>query len=208
MNNENIKINKHSSICIADTIFIDPFDIEENSKCAIVVFITHSHWDHLDIKSIKKIRNDQTLFVCPFDCENSLLGIGIKEEMIVKIRPGDCLNLLGINCEVIPSYNINKEFHPKSNNWVGYLLTINNVKYLICGDSDLTEELKNIDTDVLFVPIGGTYTMDAKDGARLANVIKPKLTIPVHYGSVVGDKNLENVFISNLDENLNYELKI
>ena len=59
-------------------------------------------------------------------------------------------------------------------------------KYYIPGDTDLTEENKNIKCDILFVPIGGTYTMDYKEAASLTNIIKPKIVIPIHYGSIVG----------------------
>ena len=38
------------------------------------------------------------------------------------------------------------------------------------------------------VPVGGTYIMDFKEAARLINEIKPKIAVPIHYGSIVGTK--------------------
>ena len=60
-------------------------------------------------------------------------------------------------------------------------------RYYAAGDTDITEEAKNVKCDVALVPIGGTYTMDYKEAAELVNVIRPKVAIPTHYGSVVGD---------------------
>ncbi|MBI4676173.1 MAG: MBL fold metallo-hydrolase [Elusimicrobia bacterium] len=43
-----------------------------------------------------------------------------------------------------------------------------------------------IRADVALLPVGGTYTMTAAEAAKAAGVIKPKLAVPMHYGSVVG----------------------
>ncbi len=92
----------------------------------------------------------------------------------------------GIKFETIPAYNTNKTFHPKKNGWVGYIIIINGIRYYIAGDTDITEENKKVKCDVAFVPVGGTYTMNFKEAANLINEIKPKIAIPIHYGSVVG----------------------
>ena len=93
-----------------------------------------------------------------------------------------------INFKTIPAYNTNKQFHPRENNWVGYLIELNNITYYIAGDTDITEENKKIKCDIAFVPVGGTYTMDFKEAANLINIIKPKIAIPIHYGCIVGNK--------------------
>ena len=92
----------------------------------------------------------------------------------------------GIKFETISAYNTNKTFHPKENGWVGYIIIINGIRYYIAGDTDITEENKQVKCDVAFVPVGGTYTMDFKEAASLINEIKPKIAIPIHYGSIVG----------------------
>ena len=93
-----------------------------------------------------------------------------------------------IEVQVIPAYNVNKEYHKKEYGWVGYLIKINGVTYYITGDTDVNEDIQNIKCDVLFVPIGGTYTMDYKEAADYTNSIKPKYVIPIHYGTIVGKK--------------------
>ena len=67
-----------------------------------------------------------------------------------------------------------------------YIIEIKGVRYYIAGDTDITEENKKVKCDVAFVPVGGTYTMDFKEAASLINEIKPKIAIPIHYGSIVG----------------------
>lgn len=206
--NLNIKINTHSSICLNENIYIDPYKIEKDYNNAQFIFITHTHYDHLDIDSIKKIMNNNSVFVCTEDCASQLKEFGIDPTKIKVVEPNKNYELNNISFKTFHSYNINKNFHPKSNNWVGYNILIDNINYMICGDSDLTPELTSQKTDVLFVPIGGTYTMTAEEGALLANQIKPKLVIPVHYGSLVGNKESETTFLNYLDKSLNYKLLI
>ena len=89
--------------------------------------------------------------------------------------------------ETIPAYNKNKNFHPKSKNWVGYIIEMENTRYYIAGDTDYTKEASKVKCDVAFLPIGGTYTMDYIEAAALANKIKPKFVVPTHYGTIVGN---------------------
>ena len=81
----NIKINCHSSICIDNEFYFDPFDVKDSPQNAKVIFITHSHFDHLDIKSIKKVMNDKTVFVCTEDSKK-ILEKNFKNK-IVWVRP-------------------------------------------------------------------------------------------------------------------------
>ena len=107
-----------------------------------------------------------------------------------------------IEVNVIAAYNVDKEYHPKENNWVGYLIKIQGVSYYIMGDTDQNEDNENIKCDVLFVPIGGTYTMDYKQAAEYTNLIKPKYVIPIHYNSIVGKKEDSDKFAKLLDHRI------
>lgn len=191
-----INVNKHSSIRIGD-IYIDPFKIEENRKNAKYIFITHSHYDHLSVDDIDKLVNEETVFVGPSDVVNEL-KVRYNNEFCV-VEPNKHYQLNDVSFETIPSYNINKKYHPLINGWVGYVIVVNGVKYAILGDTDLTEEVKEVKCDVLFVPIGGTYTMNAKEASEAANIINPKLVIPVHYNDVVGSKDDEKEFLSGIN---------
>lgn len=184
----NISINCHSSIKIngEKVIYIDPYKIKEINKDADLIFITHEHYDHYSIKDINKIKKSNTRFIVPKSMKNRLVIDRISENDIISVDVKNKYNVDDIEFETIPAYNINKSFHPKNNNWVGYIININNIKYYIAGDTDITDEAINVKCDIAFVPIGGTYTMDYKEAAALTNKIKPKYAIPIHYGLIVG----------------------
>lgn len=186
-----IKVNFHSSIIIDDKIFFDPLQLAENYD-AKYIFITHSHWDHYSPKDINKILAPQTKIICPLSMKKEILPQYLNQTFFVE--PNKKYNLEGLSFSTFPSYNINKNFHPKANNWVGYTLNLNGKTISVVGDSDNTPELQNLKTDILLLPIGGTYTMDAKEAAELTNKICPKIVIPTHYGEIVGDKTMGKQF--------------
>lgn len=185
---ENIEVLYHSSIRInkEKTIYIDPFKIDRNYNDADIVFITHDHYDHYSEEDIDKVINENTTIIIPEELLTKLLRKGINKNAIITVEPNERYMVQGIKFETIPAYNTNKTFHPKKNGWVGYIIIINGIRYYIAGDTDITEENKQVKCDVAFVPVGGTYTMDFKEAASLINEIKPKIAIPIHYGSIVG----------------------
>lgn len=187
---ENIEVLCHSSIRFSKKkiIYFDPFKIEKNYNDADVIFITHDHYDHYSEEDIDKVVKGDTIIVVPEDLKTKLLKKGLKEKNIITVRPNENYTVKNIEFKAIPAYNVNKQFHPKENAWVGYLLEIEGVTYYIAGDTDITEENKKVKCDVAFVPVGGTYTMDYKEAAELINEIKPKVAVPTHYGSIVGSE--------------------
>ena len=185
---ENIEVLYHSSIRInkEKTIYIDPFKIDRNYNDADIVFITHDHYDHYSEEDIDNVINENTTIIIPEELLTKLLRKGINKNAIITVEPNKNYMVQGIKFETISAYNTNKTFHPKENGWVGYIIIINGIRYYIAGDTDITEENKQVKCDVAFVPVGGTYTMDFKEAASLINEIKPKIAIPIHYGSIVG----------------------
>ena len=185
---ENIEVLYHSSIRInkEKIIYIDPFKINKNYNDADIIFITHDHYDHYSEEDIDKVINENTTIIIPEELLTKLLRKGINKNAIITVEPNKNYMVQGIKFETIPAYNANKTFHPKENGWVGYIIIINGIRYYIAGDTDITEENKQVKCDVAFVPVGGTYTMDFKEAASLINEIKPKIAIPIHYGSIVG----------------------
>lgn len=205
MLNYNAKVLYHSSIMIGDEIFVDPYKITGEYK-AKYIFITHAHYDHYSPEDIDKIVCDDTIFIAPMDVAQEIKKT-YKNKMVA-VQPNQEFLLDGIRVETFPSYNVNKQFHKKEYGWVGYKITYKNISYAILGDCDINEDNKKIKCDCLFVPIGGTFTMDGKEGAELTNIIKPKLVIPSHYNAIVGTKQNEEEFISYLDKDINYEIYI
>ena len=188
---ENIEVLCHSCIKFnkEEVIYFDPFKIEKNYNDADVIFITHDHYDHYSEEDIDKVIKERTIIVAPEDMLTKLLKKGFERENILLVEPNEKYRVRGIEFQTIPAYNVNKQFHPKANEWVGYLIELEGITYYIAGDTDITEENKKVNCDVAFVPVGGTFTMDYKEAAELINEIKPKIAVPTHYGSIVGEKS-------------------
>lgn len=201
----NVKINSHSSIRIEDLHF-DPFQITEKTSPAKYVFITHPHYDHLSVEDIKKVSNKKTTIIATADAKEQLENN--FENKIIYVKPNESLTLDDIQVETFASYNINKNFHKKEYNWVGYKVTIKGTTYAVAGDTDATPELERLMCDILFLPIGGTYTMTGAEAATLANKIKPMVVIPTHYNAIVGSKEDESEFIKNLNKDIKYKILI
>ena len=183
-------------------IYTDPFGIEDNYNDADIIFITHNHYDHFSEEDIEKVKKEGTKIVIPEDTYKKAIDIGFKEENIVLVKPNNKYLVDNTNFEVIPAYNTNKAFHPKENGWVGYIIENNNIRYYIAGDTDITEENRNVKCDIAFVPVGGTYTMTAEEAAKLINEIKPKMAMPIHYGKIVGTEQDAERFRSLVDSNI------
>lgn len=188
---ESIEVLCHSCIKFnkGEVIYFDPFKIEKNYNDADVIFITHDHYDHYSEEDIDKVVKEGTIIVAPEDLLTKLLKKGFERDNMVLVTPNQKYTVKGIEFQTIPAYNVNKQFHPKANEWVGYVLKIEGITYYIAGDTDITEENKKVKCDVAFVPVGGTFTMDYKEAAELINEIKPKIAVPTHYGSIVGEKS-------------------
>ena len=201
---DDIQVLCHSSIKMEKDIIIyfDPFKIEKEYKDADFIFITHSHYDHFSEKDILKIKKENTKIIITPDLHSKTLELGFNEENILVILPNQEYKINELYFKTIPAYNINKNFHPKANNWVGYIIILDDVSYYIAGDTDITEENRKVKCDVAFVPIGGTYTMTAKEAAILVNEIKPKIAVPIHYGLIVGAKEDEDVFKSCVNKDI------
>lgn len=207
---EIIEVNCHSSIKIKNEttiIYIDPFRIKEVSHDADFIFITHSHYDHFSIQDILKVAKINTIFITIKETKSSLELMGIPEKQIIVVEPNNDYKVKDIKFVTVPAYNINKAFHPKENKWVGYIIEINSTKYYIAGDTDNIEEIKNINCDIAFLPIGGVYTMSAKEAAELANTISTKTIIPIHYGEIIGNKDDLDEFIKLTNKNVKVLIK-
>ena len=195
-----ITINCQSSIKINDdiTLYFDPYGIKEKTNDAKYIFITHPHWDHLDIDSINNLVNEKTIIIGPSSVIEKL-GNNYKT---LEVSPDNIYNLDNLSFMTIPAYNLNKDYHPKDAGYVGYIVTLNNITYYIAGDTDVLDELKTINADVIFLPVGGIYTMTKEEAVELANTIKPRYAIPIHYGLAAGDGLDAKYFVNNLNKEI------
>jgi len=191
MNVDNIHWYGQAAFRIEDgqkQIYIDPWKLPTGKlPKADIIFITHAHFDHLSQDDIDQIKKEGTVFVAPKDVAAELT------ETAKPIAPNQSLEVAGIRVSAIPAYNLKKNFHPKGNNWVGYILRLSSGQTIYhAGDTDFIPEMKSLNVDIAMLPCGGTYTMNAKEAAEAANTFKPKIAIPMHYGDVVGgDRDAE-----------------
>ena len=177
------------------TVYIDPWDVTTEDE-ADLVLITHAHFDHFQPDEIARISKGGTKVVAPADCAKELSGD------VTAVEPGDSLTVAGVGIQAVPAYNIREErleMHPKANRWVGYVLTLGDHTYYHAGDTDHLPELEQLDPDVAFVPIGGTYTMDAGEAGGLVRAMRPRLAVPMHYGFVVGSPSDADRFAKEAD---------
>ncbi len=169
------------------TVYIDPWKLK-NPKPADLVCITHSHFDHLSIEDIALIRKPSTVIIGPADCKANF-GASFRE-----IRPGQSINVGDINVEAYPAYNIDKDFHPQKNGWLGYVVEIDGVRIYHSGDTDKIPEMAEVRANVALLPVGGTYTMTVKQAGEAASMINTDYVVPMHCGDIVGTFENRNEF--------------
>jgi L-ascorbate metabolism protein UlaG (beta-lactamase superfamily) len=194
LNHASIKIEREK------IIYIDPFQIKDASHDADIIFCTHDHFDHLNPESIGKVMKGDTVIVVPKKNVKKLKKLEVKE--VIGVEPNSEYETNSIKFKTVPAYNLNKKFHKKKKNWVGYILSLDGNSFYFSGDTDYIPEMDEIKADVVFMPVGGLYTCDAEEAAKAVNSIKPTAAVPIHFGSVVGTKNDAERFIEKLDEGI------
>ena len=187
---ENIKWLGHDGFEIEANgirLVIDPYQIKSD-RSADIILVTHSHFDHCSPDDIDQIQKPSTVIVADPESAGKLSGD------IRIVRPGDKLTIKDILIEAVPAYNTNKDFHPKANQWLGYIVTVNGVRIYHAGDTDLIPEMENFIVDIALLPVSGTYVMTAEEAVEAAKRIHPELAIPMHYDSIVGSKKDAEIF--------------
>ena len=161
------------------TVYIDPYQIEEGPR-ADLILITHEHFDHCSPDDVAKIQQSGSVIVTEKDSAAKLSG----DVRVVNV--GEKLSVDDITVEAVAAYNTNKDFHPKSKGWLGFIVEIDGVKVYHAGDTDYIPEMKGYNTDIALLPVSGTYVMTADEAVEAALAINPKVAIPMHYGAIVG----------------------
>ncbi|MHC1741626.1 MAG: MBL fold metallo-hydrolase [Syntrophobacteraceae bacterium] len=163
-------------------VCIDPYQIT-TSKPADLILITHEHFDHCSPEDLEKVRKSDSVIVTEATSAKKLKGD------VRVVAPGDRLSVKGVDIEVYPAYNTNKEFHPKKAGMLSFIVTLDGTRFYHCGDTDVIPEMKGLNVDVAFLAVSGTYVMTAEEAAEAARTIKPKVAIPMHYGAIVGSED-------------------
>ncbi len=161
------------------TIYIDPYQTSSTVP-ADIILITHDHFDHCSPEDVNKIQKKDTIIVTDKASAAKLSG----DRRVVK--PGERLSVQGVEIEVVPSYNTDKQFHPRADAKLGFILGVDGARLYHAGDTDRIPEMKNIRAAIALLPVSGTYVMTADEAVQAALDISPKIAIPMHYGAIVG----------------------
>lgn len=149
-----------------------------------VLFATHFHRDHFDIDAMPELMsNGHTHLFCAYDCDNDVTNRGIDVTRVTYVRPGDIHAIDGFKLSFIHS-----DHGAGAPLEIGVIVTVNNKRVLIVGDTKLhldwkDEYLKEGIPDVLIAPINGAYgNLNEQDQVDLTIALKPKLSVPCHFG--------------------------
>ena len=156
----------HSCFLLQDSkgrkLLTDPFDTnlgyEVYKGSPDIVTISHKHFDH---NYTKELRGNY--------------------KIIDKIG---MFNICDIPIQGTPSYHDKDKGAKRGDN---IIFTFKMDDYLICHLGDLGHTLSEaaIDAigsvDILFIPVGGNYTLDGKEASEVTKKINPKIVIPMHY---------------------------
>jgi L-ascorbate metabolism protein UlaG (beta-lactamase superfamily) len=159
--------------------YIDLYQAERHEK-ADLILVTHSHFDHLDVSKINKLRKSDTVVIAPADCVVKIGG------NVKTLKAGQELSVFDVAVRAVEAYNVKRfrspgnPFHPKGFG-VGYVLKVSGKTVYHAGDTDFIPEMKQLGhLDVALIPSGGTYTMDNADAAEAVLAINPVVVIPMH----------------------------
>jgi L-ascorbate metabolism protein UlaG (beta-lactamase superfamily) len=172
------------------TIIIDPFKAQGNHK-ADLLLISHEHYDHLSADDIKRFSTSSTKVIAPTICKEALSNLGLTATYVT---PDSKQEIDDVIVETLPAYNLNKfrspgkVFHPREDGRVGYIVTLDGTRFYHAGDADAIPEMKQVDVDVAFLPVSGTYVMTAEEAVGAAKMMKAKVVVPMHFGTIVGTK--------------------
>jgi L-ascorbate metabolism protein UlaG (beta-lactamase superfamily) len=213
----NVKIEflGHSGFLVANgkKIVIDPYNVSDNVEKAEIILITHSHYDHCSIHDIEKVSKEGTMIICTPDCQSKVLKIeGVQIEVV---EVGDKIDLGTVKIETIAAYNKKKDYHPKSEGWVGYIIKMDNVIIYHAGDTDFIPEMQKLsgygkhgNEFVALLPVSGKFVMNPEEAAEAASMLSPDLVIPMHYGAGVAGTLEDAQRFADLCEEKNLKVKI
>jgi L-ascorbate metabolism protein UlaG (beta-lactamase superfamily) len=182
----------HASFRLATedlVVYVDPWKLPSAQPDANLVFVSHGHFDHWSAQDVEAISQDATTVVGPADVVESLPRGRL-------LRPGDRIESAGASVEGIPAYNVDKDFHPKANEWLGAVITLGGKRVYYAGDTDHIPEMAALsEVDVALLPVGGTYTMNAAQAAEACQAIGAKMAVPYHWGDIVGTEADARAFV-------------
>jgi L-ascorbate metabolism protein UlaG (beta-lactamase superfamily) len=176
------------------SVCLDPFQVKGDYKPVDVLISTHEHFDHCNVEDMQKVVNSDTEVIGIPMAEDNLSKLDCKK--IHYVKPGETLTLKSIRFEFVPAYNVNKfrspkvPFHPKEDEKIGVIIVMDSHRIYHAGDTDCIPEMADFRPDIALIPVSGTYVMTAEEAIEAANILQPRLIIPMHFGAIVGDSSM------------------
>lgn len=151
------------------TIVTDPYSEEIGLKLpklkASIITVSHDHYDHGNVSAVDGLNPE-------------------KKPFVVKNAGG--YEIEGVLIEGFQAFHDDEEGKKRGVNNI-YDFKIDGINICHLGDlgGDLSEQqIEELDgVDILFVPVGGTYTIDAEKATKVINKIEPRIVIPMHYAT-------------------------
>jgi L-ascorbate metabolism protein UlaG (beta-lactamase superfamily) len=169
-------------------LYVDPWKLSSAKPDANLVFVSHAHFDHYSAEDVAAVSRDTTIVVGPSDVVDPLPHGRV-------LTPGDRIEAAGVCIDGIRAYNVDKDFHPKANDWLGAVITLAGTRVYYAGDTDHIPEMGELsEVDVALLPVGGTYTMNAAQAAEACREIRPRMAVPYHWGDIVGTETDARAF--------------
>jgi len=161
-----IRWHGHSCFEITNdaTIVTDPHDgksigIPAPSVLADIILVSHDHYDHNSVKSVQK--------------ETSTVVTSEKKRTIATIP-----------IEGVPSFHDESRGQKRGKNII-FHFTMDDIRFCHLGDLGHLLDQQTVESigpiDILFIPIGGTFTLDAQQAWEVINILQPKIVVPMHY---------------------------
>ena len=152
------------------------------------VLLSHLHWDHLDVPSLRDLGRS-TRIVVPAGAGAWMRGVGFAD--VVEIADGDAIDVGGLTVAAVPA--LHSGFRPPLGPTapaIGYVVRGSRSVYF-AGDTDLFEAMGALgDLDVALLPVWGWgptlgrgLHMDPLRAAQSLRRIRPRAAVPIHWGT-------------------------
>ncbi|HEX3046765.1 MAG TPA: MBL fold metallo-hydrolase [Bacillota bacterium] len=166
-------------------LYLDPFEVPVQSDPADLILVSHPHRDHCNYEAMERLKKNLTVIVAP----EKMAKKGLRG-----LTPGKTIEIGPVKVTGVPAYNVKKKFHPKVQQWLGYLVEVDGIQIYHAGDTDCIPEMKELRPDIALLPMGGLFTMNVKGALEAVELIKPQIVVPMHYGFLPGTKGAGRKF--------------
>jgi L-ascorbate metabolism protein UlaG (beta-lactamase superfamily) len=168
--------------------------LEELPKIDVIV-ISHDHYDHLDMESIKYFKDFDIKFITPLGVGSHLKGWGVSEDKITERDWWESAKFGAVNFTATPAQHFSGRdgIHNNETLWASWVFTSQNHNIYFSGDSGFDTHFKEIGDrlgpfDVAFLE-NGQYNESWRavhllpsEGIQAFKDLRAKKFFPVHWG--------------------------